>query len=85
MTKLINIEREVNEIKGARIRLELQRQGVNAIGVVPYYRNGKILALIGVDYVSPLDNVRLRNYLKDPKGNLERFKAVGNEIGDLLR
>jgi hypothetical protein len=79
------IHPDVNKIKGARIRLELQRQGIEAIAVIPYYRNGKILALIGVDYVSPLDNVRLRNYLKDPKGNLERFKAVGNEIGDLLR
>jgi len=79
------IHPDVNQIKGARIRLELQRQGIEAIAVIPYYRNGKILALIGVDYVSPLDSVRLRNYLKDPKGNLERFKAVGNEIGDLLR
>ena len=79
------IHPDVNQIKGARIRLELQRQGIEAIAVIPYYRNGKILALIGVDYVSPLDSVRLRNYLKDPKGHLERFKAVGNEIGDLLR
>ena len=79
------IHPNVNEIKGARIRLELQRQGINAIGVVPYYRKGKILAFIGVDYVSPLDSVKLKNYLKDPKGNLERFKAVANEIGDLLR
>ena len=79
------IHPRVNEIKGARIRLELQRQGIEAIAVIPYYRNGKILAFIGVDYVSPLDSVRLRNYLKDPKGNLERFKAVANEIGDLLR
>lgn len=81
--KMIHLN--VNEIKGARIRLELQRQGIEAIAVIPYYRGGKILAFIGVDYVSPLDSVRLRNYLKDPKGNLERFKAVANEIGDLLR
>lgn len=79
------IHPNVNEIKGARIRLELQRQGIEAIAVIPYYRGGKILAFIGVDYVSPLDSVKLKNYLKDPKGNLERFKAVANEIGDLLR
>ena len=79
------IHPRVNEIKGARIRLELQRQGIEAIAVIPYYRGGKILALIGVDYVRPLDSVKLKNYLKDPKGNLERFKVVANEIGDLLR
>jgi hypothetical protein len=79
------IHPNVNEIKGARIRLELQRQGIEAITVVPYYRGGKILALIGVDYVRPLDSLIYHEYLKDPKGNLERFKAVANEIGDLLR
>lgn len=79
------IHPDVNEIKGARIRLELQRQGVNAIGVVPYYRNGKILALIGVDYVRPLDSLRHQEYLQNPKESLERFKVSVNEIGDLLR
>jgi len=70
---------DVNEI------IELQRQGINAIGVVPYYRKGKILALIGVDYVRPLDSVKYHKYLKDPKGGLERFKVSANEIGNLLR
>lgn len=79
------IHPDVNEIKGARVRLELQRQGINAIGVLPYYRNGNILALIGVDYVKPLDSARYQEYLKDPKGSLERFKIKVNEIGDLLR
>ena len=76
---------DVNEIKDVRTRLELQRQGINAIGVVPYYRKGKILALIGVDYVRPLDSVKYHKYLKDPKGGLERFKVSANEIGNLLR
>ena len=79
------IHPDVNEIKGARIRLELQRQGINSIGVVPYYRNGKILALIGVDYVRPLDSVRHQKYLQNPKESLERFKISTSEIGDLLR
>ena len=76
---------DVNEIKDVRTRLELQRQGINAIGVVPYYRKGKILALIGVDYVRPLDSVKYHKYLKDTKGGLERFKVSANEIGNLLR
>ena len=75
---------DVNEIKDVRTRLELQRQGINAIGVVPYYRKGKILALIGVDYVRPLDSAKLACYLKDPKGSLEKFKSRANNIGDLL-
>jgi hypothetical protein len=79
------IHPDVNQIEDVRTRLELQRQGINAIGVVPYYRKGKILALIGIDYVRPLDSVRLKRYLKDPKAALERFKVSTNEIGNLLR
>ena len=79
------IHPNIRGVQDVRTRLELQRQGIEAIAVVPYYRNGKILALIGVDYVSPLTTVEYQEYLKDPKGNLERFKAVANEIGDLLR
>lgn len=79
------IHPDVNEIEDVRTRLELQRQGINAIGVVPYYRKGKILALIGVDYVRPLDSVKYQEYLQDPKGSLERFKVSTNEIGNLLR
>ena len=79
------IHPDVNEIEDVRTRLELQRQGINAIGIVPYYRNGKILALIGVDYVRPLDSIKYQEYLQDPKGSLERFKISANEIGNLLR
>jgi len=79
------IHPDVNEIKDVRTRLELQRQGINAIGVVPYYRKGKILALIGVDYVKPLDSIKYKEYLQDPKAALERFKVSANEIGNLLR
>ena len=79
------IHPDVNEIKDVRTRLELQRQGINAIGVVPYYRKGKILALIGVDYVKPLDSIKYKEYLQDPKAALERFKISANEIGNLLR
>ena len=79
------IHTNIRDIDDIRTRLELERQGVEAIAVVPYYRNGKILALIGVDYVRPLDSVKLACYYKDPKGNLERFKSTVNEIGDLLR
>lgn len=78
------IHPNVNDIEDVRTRLELKRQGVEAIAVVPYYRDGKILALIGVDYVRPLDSVKLACYLKDPKGSLERFKSSANEIGNLL-
>ena len=79
------IHPDINQIQDVRTRLELQRQGINAIGVVPYYRNGKILALIGVDYVRPLDSTKYETYLKDPKASLERFKVATDEIGNLLR
>ncbi len=74
----------VDDMDDTRTRLELQRQGVEGIAVVPYYREGKILALIGIDYVRPLDSVELAYRLKDNKGDLEKFKSIANEIGDLL-
>ncbi len=74
----------VDDMDDTRTRLELQRQGVEGIAVVPYYREGKILALIGIDYVRPLDSVKLAYNLKDNKGDLEKFKSIANEIGDLL-
>ena len=79
------IHPNIRGVQDVRTRLELQRQGIEAIAVVPYYRNGKILALIGVDYVRPLDSVRLKRYLQDPKASLERFKVSTDEIGNLLR
>jgi len=79
------IHPNIDDVDDIRTRLELQRQGVEAIAVVPYYREGKILALIGIDYVRPLDSVKLACYLKDPKGHLESFKSATNKIGDLLR
>ncbi len=78
------IHPNIKDIDDIRTRLELERQGVEAIAVVPYYRKGKILALIGVDYVRPLDSVKLACYYKD-KGHLEKFKSTANEIGNLLR
>jgi len=78
------IHPNIDDIEDVRTRLELQRQGVEAIAVVPYYRSGKILALIGVDYVRPLDSTKLAYYLKDSKSKLENFKSAANEIGDLL-
>jgi len=78
------IHPNIDDIDDVRTRLELKRQGVEAIAVVPYYRNGKILALVGIDYVRPLDSARLACYLKDPKGSLEKFKSTVNNIGDLL-
>ena len=78
------IHPNIDDIDDVRTRLELKRQGVEAIAVVPYYRSGKILALIGVDYVRPLDSTKLAYYLKDSKSSLEKFKSTVNEIGDLL-
>ena len=78
------IHPNIDDIDDVRTRLELKRQGVEAIAVVPYYRSGKILALIGIDYVRPLDSTKLAYYLKDSKGSLEKFKSTVNEIGDLL-
>lgn len=72
-------------IEDIRVKLELRRQGVRGIAVVPYYRAGKILALIGVDYINDIDPERLDDYLRNKQREIASFKVAANQIGRLLR
>jgi hypothetical protein len=69
---------DINEIEDLRTRDILESQGIKGIAVVPYYRGGKILALVGVDFVTNID--KEKTYFID----INLFKKKANLIGDLL-
>ena len=75
---------EIKDIEDLRTRNSLEAQGINGIAVVPYYRDGKVLALIGVDFVKPIDEQTKIKYKENYFMQINFFKKRANAIGDLL-
>jgi hypothetical protein len=75
---------DVKEIDDLRTRIALESQGIQGIAVAPYYRDGKVLALIGVDYVKQISEEEKIQYNKNYLNEIEWFKKRVNLIGDLL-
>ena len=63
-------------------KTELKRQGIKGINAVPYYRDGKLFAIIGLDYVRNFGDIVSfeKNSQKEKEWLLDRAK----QIGDLL-
>jgi hypothetical protein len=66
---------DINKIQDSRVRILLKKQGIKSIAVLPYYRDGKIVALIGVDYVTQLNTIPV---------SINQLKVKVNQIGNLL-
>jgi len=66
---------DINKIQDSRVRILLKKQGIKGIAVLPYYRDGKILALIGVDYVTQLNTIPV---------STNQLKVKVNQIVNLL-
>ena len=67
---------DINKIQDIRVKVLLKKQGIKGIAILPYYRDGKILALIGVDYVSQSNGTKIE---------ANQLKVKVNQIGDLLK
>ena len=67
---------DINKIQDIRVKVLLKKQGIKGIAILPYYRDGKILALIGVDYVSQSNGTQIET---------NQLKVKVNQIGDLLK
>lgn len=65
---------DLSKIDELNVRITLEEQGVKGLAVVPYYSKGKLIAMIGVDYV-------MRDYAVFDK---ERFKYDAQDVGLLL-
>ena len=65
---------DINKIEELNVRVALEEQGVTGLAVMPYYQDGRLIAMIGVDYV-------LREY---SVLNKEQFKYDAQQVGLLL-
>lgn len=65
---------DINKIDELNVRVMLEEQGITGLAVVPYYADGRLIAMIGVDYV-------VRNYSIT---NKEQFKYDSQQLGLLL-
>ena len=77
---------DVNTMTNLRVKHSLLEQGIEAIAVEAYYREGKVFALIGIDYVNKLSQKEIDSWndSDNKKTSRQGFKRHIEEIGDLL-
>ena len=66
---------DVNEIKEEATKLTLKKQGIKSVYIAPYFKEGKFVAYVGLDYVKSNNNCDF---------NYREFKSLTNEIGRIL-
>ncbi|MDC0009170.1 hypothetical protein OAE03_01505 [Winogradskyella sp.] len=69
----------VDLMKRGRVKEALQVQGIKGIAVAPYYRDSKLVALIGIDFVKEFGCFNNNDLDK-----IKVFKEKINGIGELL-
>lgn len=75
---------DLSQVRDLRTRKTLEIQGIKGLGVVPYYRDGKIFALIGVDYISNIQQEEANFFRINQEEKINAFRNVCDNIGDLL-
>ena len=78
------IHPDVNKVSDSRARQSLIQQGIKGLAVMPYYREGNLIALIGVDYVTTKDFTQLKGMHLYNEAEKQIFKIETQRIGDLL-
>lgn len=65
----------IDEIKEEATKINLKSQGIKSIYITPYFKNGKFVAYIGIDFVKKANETQI---------NKQEFKGIANEIGNTL-
>ena len=65
----------IDEIKEEATKINLKNQGIKSIYITPYFKNGKFVAYIGIDFVKKANEIEI---------NKREFKEITNEIGNTL-
>ena len=84
---VINLEMfvtDINKMEDLRVKYMLKQQGVEAIAVAPYYRDGKLFSLIGVDYIRKRTKLEVDDFASNSDAQKNKFLKRTQEIGDLL-
>lgn len=73
---------DISNMQDVVTKSELERQGIKGITAVPYYRDGKLFAIVGLDYVRNLGDVN--GFAKNSQKEKEWLLSKAEQIGDLL-
>jgi hypothetical protein len=66
---------DIKDIKETSTYIALNRQGVKSVYIAPYFKDGKFVAYIGLDFVRNNNNCNF---------DYKEFKSLTNEIGRIL-
>lgn len=66
---------DINDIREQTTRISLRKQGIKSIFIAPYFKDGKFVAYIGLDFV--------KEEMKEDF-NYNEYKSIINEIGNIL-
>lgn len=66
---------DINEIKEEATKLTLKKQGIKSVYIAPYFKDGKFVAYVGLDFVKNNSNCEF---------DYKEFKSLTNEIGRIL-
>jgi hypothetical protein len=66
---------DINDIKEEATKLNLKSQGIKSIYIAPYFKGGKFVAYLGIDFVKNNNNCDF---------DYREFKSLTNEIGRIL-
>ncbi len=75
---------DISSLEDLRVRHSLEEQGIKALAVAPYYRDGKVFALIGVDYIHKTSVEEARKWSDENKERKLWFQKRTEMIGELL-
>lgn len=75
---------DINNITDLRVRYSLKEQGIKAIACAPYYRDGKLFAIIGIDYIREVSLEDILRFKANKQEAKDSFFSKANEIGNLL-
>ena len=74
--------KDIDSIDNLVLKTALKEQGIISIAVAPYFRNGNLFAMIGVDYIRKTDSSK---FDEDPSEAINKFTKRAQSIGELLR
>ena len=66
---------DIKDIKETSTYIALNRQGIKSVYIAPYFKDGKFVAYIGLDFVRNNNNCNF---------DYKEFKNLTNEIGNIL-
>lgn len=75
---------DIEGIKDLRVKYSLRSQGIKAIACAPYYRNGKLFAIIGVDYIHETPESEIKDFKEREQTVKNDFFKQTDSIGNLL-